>query len=475
MTTPTQAHPPKLGLRAYLGYGAGDAANNLTFSMVSSFVLIYYTDVAGVPAAVAGTLFLVVRVWGGLTDLLAGRSVDKTQTRWGRFRPYILFGAIPLLLSLVAMFSIPGGLSGGGKIVWAYVTYALFSLTYSFVNIPYGSLAAAMTQDPDERAKLASARTAAAQLTVFLIAAAISPQINSSSNLQRSLTITTTVFLVIGSGLYVFCFASTKETVARDVGRVSLRQTVEMVRHNKPLIVLCAAALLFLTGMFSWQTVGVYYARDVLGNANLYIVLTLVQTVGMLLASAVIPKAVATVGKKVSYIVGGVIACVAALAIALAPASVPAIGIICFGILGFGLGAINTLIFAIQADTVDYGEWNSGIRAEASSYSLLSFTRKVGQGIGGAVAAYTLGLGNYISGAASQSSEALTAIRVAVGVIPAVAIGASALAMLAYPLTEKAFRQQVAEVAARRAAAPSGAEDAAALPTAAQKTGNDQT
>src|SRR5689334_8035817 len=142
----------------YLGYAAGDVSNNLTFSMVSAFLLIYYTDVVGVSAAAAGTLFLVVRVWGGLTDLYAGRRVDGTSTRWGRFRPYLLVGSAPLMLLLVALFSVPNGLGAGGKIAWAYLSYALFSPAYSFVNIPYGSLAPAMTQDPGARAKLSTSR-----------------------------------------------------------------------------------------------------------------------------------------------------------------------------------------------------------------------------------------------------------------------------------------------------------------------------
>ena len=101
----------------YFGYAAGDAANNLTFAMVSAFLLIYYTDVAGISAATAGTLFLVVRIWGGVSDLIAGSRVDKTSTRWGRFRPYILFGAVPLMLLLIAVFSIPSGLSATGKVL----------------------------------------------------------------------------------------------------------------------------------------------------------------------------------------------------------------------------------------------------------------------------------------------------------------------------------------------------------------------
>src|SRR6185503_8522054 len=107
---------------------------------------------------------------GGFTDLIAGRRVDETSTRWGRFRPYLLFGSLPLLVLLVVMFSIPSGLSDGAKLGWAYASYALFQLAYSFVNIPYGSLAAAMTQQPDERAKLSTSRSIAASLTILLIA-----------------------------------------------------------------------------------------------------------------------------------------------------------------------------------------------------------------------------------------------------------------------------------------------------------------
>jgi glucuronide carrier protein len=444
--------PAKLRPGQYLGYAAGEVANNLTFQMVSAFLLIYYTDVAGISAAAAGTLLLLVRVWGGFTDLLAGRSVDATSTRWGKFRPYLLFGPLPLLTLLVAVFSIPGGLGDGGTLAWAFVSYALFSLAYSFVNIPYGSLAAAMTQEPDARAKLSSARAVFASVTILLIAAAVSPQIEGSDDLQRSLTITTVIFAAIGVVLYLWCFATSREAVQRNVERVGVRDTVGMIAHNRPLVLLCASSLLFLTGMFSLTTVAVYYARDVLGDADLYIVMTIVQTVAMVAAAAFVPKLVASVGKKRAYVLSGVIAALSAIGFALAPGSVPAIGIACYGILGLGLGAINALIFALQADTVEYGEWRSGVRAEGASYSVLSFMRKAGQGIGGAAAAYTIGLGGYVSGAATQSDAAVTSIRVAAGVVPAFAVAAAAAVMLAYPLTEKAFRTLVAELAERRAA-----------------------
>jgi glucuronide carrier protein len=238
--------------------------------------------------------------------------------------------------------------------------------------------------------------------------------------------------------------ATSRETVQHDEEKVRLRETLGMIRHNRPLILLCASSLLFLTGMFSLQTVGVYYARDVLGNADLYIVLTVVQTVGMIAAAVIMPTAVEAIGKKRTYFAAGVITAAVGVAVTVAPGSVPVIGIACFGVLGYGLGTINTLIFALQADTVDYGEWKSGVRAEGSSYAVLSFTRKAGQGIGGAAAAFTIGLGGYVSGATSQADTALLSISVAAGALPAVLILAATAVMLPYPLTEKAFRTLVA-------------------------------
>lgn len=435
----------------YLGYAAGEVANNLTFSMVSAFLLIYYTDVAAISASMAGTLFLVVRIWGGITDLAAGRRVDQTSTRWGRFRPYLLFGPIPLLALLVALFSIPDGLGAGAKIGWALVSYALFQLSYSFVNIPYGSLAAAMTQEPGERARLSAGRVVSASVTILLIAVVVSPQISGSADLQRSLTLITVAFAVIGLGLYLWCFATSKEAKRSQEEKTSLRASLRMMSRNRPLMILCASSLLFLTGMFSLQTVGVYYARDVLGDADLYIAITVVQTVGMIVAAGVVPRAAAAMGKKRSYIVAGIIAGAGGAAVAVAPGSVPAVAIASFGVLGLAMGMLNTLIFALQPDTVDYGEWQTGARGEGASYSLLSFTRKAGQAVGGAVAAYTIGLGGYVSGASSQSDGALTAIRAAAGAVPAAVILAAAGVMFAYPLTEATLRRMVGEVAERRA------------------------
>src|SRR4051794_31972051 len=239
--------PAPLRLAQYVGYGAGDAANNLAFSMTSMFLLLYYTDVVGIAATTVGTLFLVVRVFDGFADLFAGRVVDRTNTRWGRFRPYLLFAAVPLLALNVALFTVPD-LGATGELVYAYVTYILLGLAYSLVNIPYGSLATAMTQDPVERSKLATCRVLGSNSAILLLAVAVAPQIESSGDLQRSLTITTIALAVIGTGLYLSAFLTSRERVVHTARPPTLRETFVSARENTALLVLCGSSVVFLIG-----------------------------------------------------------------------------------------------------------------------------------------------------------------------------------------------------------------------------------
>ena len=259
------------------------------------------------------------------------------------------------------------------------------------------------------------------------------------------------VFAVVGVALYLWCFESSRETVERDADTVFLRDTLNMLRQNEPLIVLCVGALVFLTGMFSLQTVAVFYARDVLGDADLYIWLTVVQTAGMLIAAAITPKLIGTIGKKRTFVVAAGVGAVFALGVTFAPASNPMLGIIAYGLLGISLGLINTLMFALQADTVDYGEWKSGVRAEGASYSVLSFMRKAGQGVGGAAAAFAIGIGGYVSGASVQSDARSSPSGWPLAGSPIVTLLIAGVVMLAYPITEKMYRRIIGDLAERRA------------------------
>ena len=452
----TAAAPPRLGPLQYLGYAAGDAANNLAFSMTSMFLLVYYTDVAGISAAAAGTLFLLIRIWDGFADIFAGRMVDRTMTRWGKVRPFFLFGAAPLLLLAFATFTLPGLVQGSGTaLLLAYLTYGLLGLAYSLVNIPYGSLASAMTQRPDERGRLASFRMIGTALTGILLAFVVAPQVKrytgDPDGFQHSLAITMGIFAVVGFGLYMFLFATSRETVQRDVASVSMRQSFNTLKHNRPLVMLCLASLAFLTALFSLQTVQVYYARDVLGNATLLTVLTILSVGSIFIIAPFIPRLVVAIGKKKAFLGFGVIGVVAGVGISLSPPSVVWVPLVFFALMGISTAGVNTLMWALEADTVEYGEWKTGVRTEGITYALFSFTRKLGQAVGGALAAFIIGAGGYVGGMAAQSQSAINAIRFASGFAPAIFILIGIAIFFRYPLTEQTFATMVAETAARRA------------------------
>ena len=260
----------KLTLRNYLGYAAGDLANNLAFSLQALFLLIYYTNVVGLNPAAIATMFLVVRVWDAFADLAAGRLVDLTRSRWGKFRPYLLFSSLPLLLSSVALFSVPSFDSTTAKYVYAYITYALLGFLYSLTNIPYGSLATVMTQDPVERSRLGIWRSVGPIFGILVLVVVIAPQISryktQPEQLQTFLTTVTIVFAVVGYALYLLCFFNCKEQVSHETKPVTVKETVDTVRQNRPLLILCVSNLIFLTGIFGLQAAQAYFAASLVAG-----------------------------------------------------------------------------------------------------------------------------------------------------------------------------------------------------------------
>jgi glucuronide carrier protein len=467
-TTPPIEALGKLPKLSIIGYGAGDAANNLAFTTATMFLLIYYTDVAGISAAAAGTLLLVVRVFDAFADLFAGRIVDKTYSkRFGKFRPFLMFGSIPLLLLSVATFSIPQ-IGETGVLIYAYLTYAALGLAYSLVNIPYGSLAGAMTQDPGERAKLASARTIGAMVVGAGLGIFVAPLIKPENDLQSIFTFMTLGFVVVGTALYFFTAFTAKERVKRDVPHVSMKQSFAILRNNKPLVLLCISSFVFLTGMLALSTVQLYYLRDVLNALPLYALFSIFQLVMVFGLAGFIPKIVRTFGKRAAYMVGGGIMGVGGIIVFLAPPSMVWLGFSGLVICQLGIVLVNMLVWALEADTVEYGEWKTGVRAEGIVYALFSFTRKAGQAVGGALAAYALAWGGYVANAAAQSEQAVWGIRAGAGLIPVVASIIAISVMFFYPLTDKRHKQIVLEIADRREKAGQNTEQIdPALSTAA--------
>lgn len=478
---------------AVIGYGLGDFAMNLAFSMGTSFLLYYFTDVAGLTAAAIGTMFLIVRLWDAFTDLFAGRMVDRTMTRFGKFRPFILWFAVPVLFLSFLNFNVPTpgikwlglfdwNMGTTGRLLYAYLAYAVLGLTYSLINIPYGSLASAMTQSVNERAKLVAARAFGAAIGGVLLTYIVAPQISAlqktapklaedadaaakaayeaaalayRQSVQDVFTQTTLIFIVVGSIAYFLTFWWCRESVVRTTPKVSVKETVATLRHNKPLAYLCAASLFYLIGLFAVGGSTAYYAKYVLGDISQTANMTLVNSGIALLITPLIPWIIARLGKKNVFQWCGMFTVVGGVALFFTPAGALALALIFLAVKGIGASLINTVMFGLEADTVEYGEWKSGRRSEGATYAIFSFTRKVTQSIGGAVGAWALAIGGYLSASATnpnpvQPESAVLAIKVTIGLLPALCAGIAMLIFWKYPLTDKLFRSIRDENEARK-------------------------
>jgi glucuronide carrier protein len=474
--TPITDHLPsleKLKARSVIGYGAGDFANNLAFSLAGAFLLYYYTDVAGISAAAVGTMFLVVRLWDAVADLIAGRAVDRTMTRWGKFRPFIMFGAIPLLFLSFLTFHVPAG-GTSLKLLYAYGTYAVLGLLYSLVNIPYGSLASAMTQSVHQRAKLVAARSFGAGLGQVVLTFIIGAMINDlrgqkklihspedlvayQAAVQGVFTKITLAFIVIGTLAFWFTAWACRERVIRSQPRVSIRQTFATLKVNKPLAYLCAASFFYLIGLSAVGGATAFYAQYVLGNIGLVGLLTLVNVGIALAVTPFIPKIIDKFGKKTVFQYCGVFTIIGGLGLFFSPGNVLWLVLLTLAIKGIGASLINTVMFGLEADTVEYAEWKSGSRTEGATYALFSFTRKLTQSIGGAIGAWALAVGGYIAASASnptpvQPESAIIAIKAAMGLFPAASALLAMLVFIKYPLNDAKFRQIRNETEARKLA-----------------------
>ncbi|MCX6499511.1 MAG: glucuronide transporter [Arthrobacter sp.] len=456
----------KLSRLSIIGYGAGDLANNLAFTLSTTYLLLYYTDVAGISAVAAGTLFLLVRFFDAFADIFAGRLVDRTfHKKLGKFRPFILFGGLPLLIMSALTFSVPTDWSHDGKLVYAYLTYAGLGLAYSMVNIPYGSLAGAMTQLPAERAKLGAARSCGSLIVGSGLLFFITPLTKQgAAQLQPLFTTLTISFVVAGMALYLLTVFTTREIVHREVPKVTFKQSVATLKGNRPLLMLCLSSLLMLTASTGLSTIQVYYLRDVLRNVNLAQPMAIINVVLAVVVIVLTPAMVRRWGKKTLYLLAGSLIVSGSLIVVLTPHSLTYLGFTGLVVSLLGVQMMNIVVWALEADTVEYGEARTGVRTEGIIYSLFSFTRKMGQALGGAVMAYAIASAGYARSDAGQTEATMQGLQLATGLVPLVLCGLGMAIMRFYKLTDSAHAVIVAEIKARRALA----EDPAGQPAAPQ-------
>jgi len=435
----------KLSLKSIIGYGFGEVANNIAFAMGAMFLLGYYTEVVGFSAAAAGTMLLIIRCIDAFADIAAGRLVDSVNTRWGKFRPFLIFGSIPLMCFSILVFFVPESFSYQGKLIFAYITYLGFGISYSLVNIPYGSLATVLTQDTQSRAKLGVARGIGSSLTFVAIAILIGPKISKSNAIDSASIyhLYTICLAFVGYLSYVICFKSTKENVVRVIEQPSFKLSIQTIKSNKPLLMLCFSALSTLISSFSVSASTLYYVRYIVHDPKIFSIIIMVQMlVGILCSAPLVPQLVKKYGKKYTFLIGNMIALVGYLLFFFANTHSISIALMALAVASIGLGVSMTVMWALEADTVEYGEYISGVRIEGLTYSFFSFTRKCGQALGGSIPAFILGYCGYVANQ-EQPDSVIMGIRISIALIPALFMLISLVIMWFYPLTDKKYKEIV--------------------------------
>ncbi len=451
----TLTHRP-FGLRDKIGYLMGDFGNDFFFILVSSYLMVFYTDIFHISAATVGVLFMVARLWDAVADVTWGRFIDtRPATKHGKFKPWIFRMSFPLVFSGVLMFVTIPGMSDGFYMAWAFVTYIVWGTLYSTVNIPYGSMASVITDNPVERTTLSTWRTAGATLASLVINA-VGPLIIFVDNQidANRMFMAACIFGVLSICCYMACYKLSTERIAAPEGSKetgNMKATVKGLMKNKPLLWVLTASLLLMVTTMLMGTVNVYLFKDYFTNAAALSIFSVVQTAGLFLIMPLIKPLVSKFGKKELASAGVLVATLVYLALFFMKdiSAMQFIGFAFVGMLGFGL--FNTVVWAFVTDVIDYHELLTGLREDGTVYSIYSFARKVGQAIAGGIGGFAIGLVGYNAANAVQTQSALDGIHMLATLVPAIvfAIIFLILAFL-YPLNKKRTEEMVIQLNARR-------------------------
>ncbi len=439
----------KLGVGTYVGYGVGDLAVNLFFQSAILYLLIFYTDVVGISPAVAASIFLVARVVDAVTDPLMGVIADKTRTRWGKFRPYLIYGSVPLSLMAVATFSAPFA-DGTNKILFAYATYIVFGIAYTVVSIPYSGLTAVITDDAQERTMLSAYRMAFALGGGLIVGVATLPLVDALGGGAQGYQMTLGIYGVLAILFLLVTFATTRERVT-DIAPQTPRlvDCFTVLAHNPPLWLITTAFFMGMLAFIIRSTAIIYYFEYNLGQKDLFPIFMLSILVGQLAGIVATPMVAKRIGKKNTYIWGALGGMVTGVFLFLTPYDAIA-AIFGISILGSFFFAFPTVMgWSMLPDTIEYAEWKKGIRADGAIYAVSSFFQKMAMAVGGALAAMILSVTGYVANQ-PQNAEALEGILLMISLVPVGIMVIGIIAIWFYQLDDETHATIRGELDERR-------------------------
>ena len=448
-------HRP-FGLRDKIGYLMGDFGNDFFFLLVSSYLMVFYTDVFHISAATVGALFMFARIWDAFADITWGRFIDtRPASKHGKFKPWILRMSFPLVISGVLMFVTIPGMSDGFYLAWAFVTYIVWGTLYSTVNIPYGSMASVITDKPVERTTLSTWRTAGAMLAGLIINAGAPLIVMVDNQLDANrMFMAACIFGVLSICCYITCYKLSTERIAAPVQsqeKGNLKATLKGLMKNKPLLWILVASLLFMMNTMLMGAVNVYLFKDYFQSAAALSIFAVVQTGAAFVAMPLIKPLVGKFGKKELASAGLVLSAITYFALffmkdltGMQFVAVASIGM-------FGVAFFNTVVWAFVTDVIDYHELLTGLREDGTVYSIYSFARKIGQAIAGGIGGFAIAAVGYNAASTVQTQGTLDGIHMLGTLVPAIVyMIVLAILVFLYPLNKKRTDEMVAELTARR-------------------------
>jgi len=474
------ANTQKISLKEKVGYGFGDMASSMFWKIFGMYSLFFYTDVFGITAAAAGTMFLIARLWDSFFDLFVGILADRTKTRWGHYRPYLLWFAIPFSVMGVITFFVPD-FAETGKLVYAYITYSLMMIVYSLINVPYASLLGVMSSNPQERNILSSYRMSFAFIGSFITFMLLQPLIDAYSGaftpvdnltqvvaVQETSVSTSPIGWTLGVAtigvlctiLFILCFRWTRERVkpVNEETDTSVKSDLKILFGNAPWWILVATGLAALLFNAVRDGVAIYYFRDYVQVAyrmpftgwDMTTIYFLIGQAANLVGVVLAPSLSAKYGKRRTYMIAMAMAAILSVVFFFVPNQLGWI-LLLQTVISFFAGYVLPLLWSMFADIVDYQELKTNRRTSGLIFSSSSMSQKLGWALGAALTGWILSIFKYNPDIIQQSSETIFGERMMISLIPAACCVLAFIGMMFYPLTEKKVKEITAELEKRRA------------------------
>ncbi len=455
---PNKSNTARLSFIEKIGYGVGDMASNFYMGFFNIFLLYYYVDVWGISPAGAATMFLATKIIDAISDPAMGLISDRTETKWGKYRPFILWMAIPYALLGYLLFLGPD-LSQTGKLVFAYVSYSLVMLAYTAINVPYSALLAVISPVSEERTKATQFRFVFASLGTLIVGASAKPLVDmlGGGNELLGFRLTIVLFAVLSLILFFFTFASTRERIRPEKHDSSIKEDLNVLRKNISWIILAMCSILIVVGLVARISSTAFFTKynmEYGGEKALWWMdhTSLIITsgfVGQLLGALITPTLLKFFDKRRLMIFTNLVFAASVFATYFIPTDQYMLTLICYAIGIFSFGIIITLLFAMYTDCAEYGEWLSGHNSAGLTVSASMFSLKFGSAVGSSIPGYILGWYGFVKDV-PQTETALEGISLMWNLVPAIFFLLAAILMVFYKLDGKTMEKVEQELLVRR-------------------------